>query len=84
MGWQWDIVLSGSLYGFLEYLKVPVHVLVVDVRDVTVTVATQTTLAGVLVIVKLLRVLLLFVLVLKKSPAPEPSSFLAETTIVTP
>jgi hypothetical protein len=70
--------------GFLEKRKVPVQVFVAEVRDVTVTVATHTTLTGVLVIVKLLVALLVTRDVLKKSGAPEPSSFLADTTMVTP
>jgi hypothetical protein len=52
--------------------------------DVTVTVVMQTTLVGVLVIVKLLRALLVLVLVVKNGAAPEPSSFFEFTSMVTP
>ena len=52
--------------------------------DVTVTVVIHTTPVGVLVIVKLLVALFVFELVVKNGAAPEPSSFFAETSIVTP
>ncbi len=61
-----------------------VQVFVSLVLDVTVTVVTFITLVGVLVMVKLLIVLLVFVLVVNKGAAPAPSSFFAETSIVTP
>ena len=54
------------------------------VREVTVTVVRQRTPAGVPVIVKLLTAVEEFCVVVKKAGAPEPSSFFAETSIVTP
>ena len=71
-------------YGFLEYLYVPVNLLVDFVLEVTVTVVRQTTLAGVFVIVKLLTEVEELCVVVKKAAAPEPSSFFADTSIVTP
>ena len=53
-------------------------------REVTVTVVKQTTLTGVPVIVKLLVDELVLELVVKNAAEPEPSSFFAETLIVTP
>lgn len=52
--------------------------------EVTVTVVKQTTLVGVPVIEIVVLALLVFIVELKKAAAPEPSSFFAETVIVTP
>ncbi len=52
--------------------------------EVTVTVVKQITLVGVPVIEIFVFALLVFVVELKKAAAPEPSSFFAETAIVTP